>query len=211
MRIYYFFKRVIDIVVSLIGLVLLSPFLIIVAIWVKLTSKGPIIYKHTRIGKNGEPFEIYKFRSMVLGARDLQGKGVDTEKVITLAGKFIRKCFLDELLQLFNVLKGDMSLIGPRPFDKESFRKEYESIYKIKPGITGLESVADYMSNEERVKFEKKFKDLLKKDIYKNKFQHRYILDKYYVDNLSFILDIKVIFYTSLLMFKKIFSKQNQK
>jgi len=210
MRNYHIFKRIIDILISLIGILVLSPLFLVLAIWIKLTSKGPVVYKHTRIGKDGKPFEIYKFRSMFVGARNLQKERIRREEVITSSGRFIRKTFLDELLQLFNVLKGDMSLVGPRPFDRENFRKKYKNIFKIKPGITSLESVADYLSEQERVDFEKHFKDLLEKDVYKDFDKHRFLLDLYYVKNESFLLDINIIIHTIFLVIKRIFSKKER-
>ena len=212
MRIYHIFKRTIDILVSLIIILILSPLLLLLSIWVKTSSKGPIIYKHIRIGKNGKPFEVYKFRSMIVGARDLQKRGVPDERLITSAGRFIRKTFLDELPQLFNVLKGDISLIGPRPLDKEAFErwvekdKEWKNIVKTKPGMTSIESVADYLSSSERIKFEEHFKGLLGRDIYDDFEHHRYVLDSYYSQNESFWLDLRIIVYTLILTLKKVFS-----
>jgi len=212
MRVYHIFKRAIDILVSLIIILILSPLLLLLSIWVKTSSKGPIIYKHIRIGKNGKPFEVYKFRSMIVGARDLQKRGVPDERLITSAGRFIRKTFLDELPQLFNVLKGDISLIGPRPLDKEAFErwvekdKEWKNIVKTKPGMTSIESVADYLSSSERIKFEEHFKGLLGRDIYDDFEHHRYVLDSYYSQNESFWLDLRIIVYTFILTLKRVFS-----
>jgi len=212
MRIYHIFKRTIDILVSLIIILILSPLLLLLSIWVKISSKGPIIYKHIRIGKNGRHFEVYKFRSMIVGARDLQKRGVPDERLITSAGSFMRKTFLDELPQLFNVLKGDISLVGPRPLDKEAFErwvekdKEWKNIVKTKPGMTSIESVADYLSSSERIKFEEHFKGLLGRDVYDDFEHHRYVLDSYYSINESFWLDVKIVVYTVILMLKQVFS-----
>jgi len=212
MRVYHIFKRAIDILVSLIIILILSPLLLLLSIWVKTSSKGPIIYKHIRIGKNGKHFEVCKFRSMIVGARDLQKRGVPDERLITSAGSFMRKTFLDELPQLFNVLKGDISLIGPRPLDKEAFGrwvekdKEWKNIVKTKPGMTSIESVADYLSSAERIKFEEHFKGLLGRDVYDDFEHHRYVLDSYYSQNESFWLDLRIIVYTLILTLKKVFS-----
>ncbi len=215
MRIYHVFKRIIDVIFSLIGIIFLIPLFIILAIWIKTTSKGPVIYKHRRIGKNGKPFTIYKFRTMVVGARDMQKKKIPNKNLITSPGKFLRRCFLDETLQLFNIFKGDMSLVGPRPLDKETFDglikqdKKWNDIIEIKPGLTSVESVADYLSRKEMIEFEKHFKGLLKKDTnQEGYFKHRLILDGYYVKNKSFLLDAKILLYTILLISKKIFSKK---
>ncbi|MBW2991781.1 sugar transferase [Candidatus Woesearchaeota archaeon] len=220
MRLYHIFKRGIDVIVSLIGIIVLIPVFLVIVLWVKSSSRGPAVYKHTRIGKDGKPFKIYKFRSMVVGAREMQNKGVPDDKLITFAGRFLRRSFLDETTQLFNVLKGEMSLIGPRPKDVEVFEnlikddKKWKDIVKIKPGVTSLESVADYLSARGRMKFEKHFKGLLKKDDYNEKrdnyrkyYKHIYFLDKYYMDNESLFFDIKVLYFTFLLMMRRIFSK----
>lgn len=217
MRFYHVFKRFGDIVIALVGLIILIPLFILISIWVKSSSKGPAVYNHTRIGKNKVPFTIYKFRSMVVGARELQKKGVPDKKLITFAGRFLRRSFFDETLQLLNLLKGDISLVGPRPKDKERFEelvkknKRWNDIVKIRPGITSLESVADYLSTKGRIKFEKHFKGLLSKDNYlKGKdtdfSKHIYILDLYYVNNESLFFDLKIVFFTFLLMIKRIFS-----
>ena len=113
----HFFKRLFDIVLSLVGLIILSPILLIVAIMVKLTSKGPILFKQERIGLRGKVFRILKFRSMCVGAEQQEG-GVYSgkgDKRVTKIGRILRATSLDELPQLINVLKGDMSFIGPRP------------------------------------------------------------------------------------------------
>lgn len=150
-------KRAFDILLTTIGIILLSPFFITLALAVKLSSKGPIIYKQTRIGKNGQPFFFYKFRSMYVGSdrdnkRDsemndfIKGNGVGKKIVnkssITPVGHFIRKYSLDELPQLFNVLKGDMSLVGPRPCTQKEWNI-YEDWQKVRlanttPGCTGV-------------------------------------------------------------------------
>lgn len=133
---YYFFKRVMDILCSLIGLIILTPLFLIVGILIRLESKGSIIFSQERIGKDGNVFKMYKFRSMVANAEELKGKLCHKNEMsgpmfkmkddprVTKIGKFIRKTSIDELPQLFNVLKGDMSLVGPRP----SLPKEVEKI-----------------------------------------------------------------------------------
>ncbi|MBD3249193.1 sugar transferase [Candidatus Woesearchaeota archaeon] len=215
MKIYHIIKRIFDIILSLIGIIILMPVFIILAVWIKFSSKGPVIYKHERIGKNGKEFNIYKFRSMVVGARDMHNKGIGYDKLITSAGRFMRKTFLDETAQLFNILKGDMGLVGPRPLDKEFYEswfkknKHVNDIIKIKPGLTSIESVTDYLKQDEKIKFEKNFKGLLKRDTDRKHFlKHRMVLDSYYVEKESFCLDIKIICYTFILMLRKIFSKK---
>ena len=138
-------KRIFDIVASLGGLIILSPMLIIVAICIKLDSKGPVFFKQKRVGKNKKIFEIYKFRTMVTDAEKL-GKQitVGNDSRITRVGKFIRKCKLDELPQLINVVKGEMSLVGPRPEVPryvELYDEYQEQILLVQPGITDYASI----------------------------------------------------------------------
>jgi lipopolysaccharide/colanic/teichoic acid biosynthesis glycosyltransferase len=138
-------KRVFDIIVAAAGLIILSPLLALIAVLIKLDSPGPILFKQERIGKGFRPFGIYKFRTMVKDAPKLGGPityGNDCR--ITCAGRLLRKAKLDELPQLINVLKGEMSLVGPRPEVPQYvdlFRSEYTEILTVRPGITDLASV----------------------------------------------------------------------
>ena len=150
-RMYEFFKRGIDIVGSLCGLVLLSPILLIIMVLIKLESKGPVIFSQERVGRYGKAFKMYKFRSMVVNAEELKKKleaqnemsgpmfKMKDDPRVTKVGKFIRKTSLDEIPQLVNVLKGDMSLVGPRPsLPKEvaQFELWMHKRHKVKPGLT---------------------------------------------------------------------------
>ena len=138
-------KRAIDIAVSAIGLVILLPFLPVVALWIKLDSPGPVFFKQERVGKNFRPFLIYKFRTMIVDAQrkgSLITSGDDPR--ITRAGHFLRKMKIDELPQLINVFKGEMSFVGPRPEVREFvelFREDYQEILKVRPGLTDLASL----------------------------------------------------------------------
>ena len=146
-----FFKRGFDLVVSVILIVVLSPFLLGAVIAVKAGSRGPVIYRQTRVGKNGKLFSMYKFRTMVVDAERLGTKvtvGTDDPR-ITRTGKFLRRTRIDEFPQFFNVLKGDMSLIGPRPEVQQyvdAYEPEYYATLLIRPGITSNTSIA--FSNE---------------------------------------------------------------
>src|SRR5437899_7042520 len=138
-------KRTFDITVSLVGLVVLSPLLLLIGLVIKLDSPGPIFFRQERIGKGFRPFFIFKFRTMV---QDLSGRGrlitVGDDPRITRPGGFLRKTKIDELPQLINVLKGDMSLVGPRPEIRqyvELFQKDYEEILKVRPGISDMASL----------------------------------------------------------------------
>lgn len=150
----WFIKKSLDIIISLIGLILISPLLLLIAIVIRVDSKGPIIYKQRRVGLAGKLFYMYKFRSMKIGAEneeDSVKKAFNQENVImfkikddpriTSVGKFLRKFSLDELPQLYNVLIGDMSLVGPRPRvekDLEFFKDWHYVFFSAMPGITGM-------------------------------------------------------------------------
>ena len=179
---YSISKRTMDIVSSLVGLILLSPLFLLVAILIKLDSKGPIIFKQIRIGKNSKPFYIYKFRSMKIDAPNLSTQEfINASDFTTKVGKFIRKTSIDELPQLVNILKGDMSIVGPRPvIEREvrllEIRKEC-NVDSILPGITGLAQIngRDNIDDYEKVKY-----------------------DFEYLSKRNLVLDIKIIINTVL-------------
>ena len=179
---YSISKRTMDIVSSLVGLILLSPLFLLVAILIKLDSKGPIIFKQIRIGKNSKPYYIYKFRSMKIDAPNLSTEEfINASDFTTKVGKFIRKTSIDELPQLVNILKGDMSIVGPRPvIEREvrllELRKEC-NVDSILPGITGLAQIngRDNIDDYEKVKY-----------------------DFEYLSKRNLVLDIKIIINTVL-------------
>lgn len=185
-NIYLKLKRFLDFVFSLLLLVFLFPLFLIVSIAIKLDSKGPVIFEQYRLGKDGKKFKMYKFRSMVVDAEKLRSSLITLQNDfrITKLGKFLRITSIDELPQLFNVLKGDMSLIGPRPishYEYEDFSKEQQRRFEVRPGITGLSQVNG-----------RKFLDLDKKCEY----------DIQYVNSISFGLDCKIFFLTFLVLTK---------
>lgn len=146
-------KRLFDIVFSIIGLLLSLPVFVVISILIKLCSPGPVFFIQQRIGKNFKPFMLYKFRSMVVDAPN-KGLVITTggDPRITKIGRFIRRTKLDEMPQLINVLKGDMSIVGPRPeVEKyvEMFKDEYKEILQVKPGITNCETIK--FINEEEI------------------------------------------------------------
>jgi len=184
-------KKIIDILVS--GMVLLigSPFYIIVAILVKLSSRGPVFFTQERIGKKGEPFNIIKFRSMYMDAeKDGPALSKDKDSRITPIGLFIRKTRIDETPQFYNVLKGDMSLVGPRPerqFFIDQIMKtdpQYKYLHRVKPGITSWGQVKyGYAENVDEMIERLKF-------------------DLIYMENMSLLIDFKIMIYTILVVFQ---------
>lgn len=186
-------KRTFDILFSLLALVVAAPFFLLIALFIFVTSPGKVIYSHERIGRGGKPFRCYKFRSMHLNAdqrlKDLltqnaalkeeweNSRKLKNDPRVTPLGLFLRKTSLDELPQFWNVLKGDMSVVGPRPVVKEEIEKFYTikayKILSIRPGLTGPWQVSgrsDVQSYEQRIS-----------------------LDEFYIDNQSFFLDLKLV------------------
>ncbi|RPJ79542.1 MAG: sugar transferase [Alphaproteobacteria bacterium] len=182
-----FVKRCVDILCSSLGLVILSPLFGIIAFAIRLTSWGPVIFHQKRCGLKKCEFTLYKFRSMVEGAQN-KGLGYAVEKNdfrITKVGKFIRATSIDELPQLYNVLKGDMSLVGPRPTissEVEKFSKEMQKRQDVRPGITGWAQVNGRNSLS---------------------WDDKLLLDVWYVENWNLWLDIKILFKTPLALFDK--------
>lgn len=182
---YKYFKRSADFTIALAALIILSVPMILVAALIKLESKGPVIFKQQRLGKNGKPFWIYKFRSMCVGA-EKQGSGVYSYKGdsrITRVGKIIRATSIDELPQLFNILKGEMALIGPRPaltyhpWPYEQYTDHQRHMFDVLPGVTGWAQVHG------------------RKEV---PWPERIELNVWYAKNMSAALDIKIVFITIL-------------
>lgn len=186
-------REIFDRGVALIGLFLLLPFFLIIALSIKLDSKGPVFYKGKRIGKRGKEFLIYKFRSMVFRSeieRDITIKG---DPRITRVGRFLRKTKIDELPQLFNVLKGEMSLVGPRPESPRYVRfysDREKGVLMIKPGITGLTQLA--YKDEELWLSSKNPEDFYLREVLPKKLE----IDLNYIKNRSFWKDLKILIKT---------------
>ncbi len=182
-------KRFMDLLVSSAGLLIASPLLVFLAFILKIASPGPILYSQERVGENGRIFTLYKFRSMVLDAESHTGPvlAAEDDPRVTPIGRFMRKTRLDELPQLFNILRGDMSLVGPRP-ERPKFVKEYIAAipnynyrHLVKPGLTGLAQIMGRYSTSPADKL-------------------RY--DLYYIRNYSFFLDLKILLQTLHTLFR---------
>ena len=177
-------KRIVDIFGALVAIILFSPVMLFSCIMIKLTSPGPLIYRQTRVGLHNSPFEMYKFRSMEVQTEEKEKKAwtVKNDPRVTGFGKFMRHTSIDELPQLFNILKGDMSLVGPRPerpFFVENFREEiprYMVIHQVRPGLTGWAQVNGYRGD--------------------TSIRKRIDCDLYYIENWTLGLDFKILFLT---------------
>ena len=177
-------KRIMDICGSIIGIIVASPIMLILCALIKLTSPGPLIYRQERVGLHNQTFWMYKFRSMEIQpeAEEKKAWTVKNDPRVTAIGRFMRRTSLDELPQLFNILKGDMSLVGPRPerpFFVEKFREEiprYMVKHQVRPGLTGWAQVNGYRGD--------------------TSIRKRIECDLYYIENWTVGLDIKIMFMT---------------
>lgn len=193
-----YIKRVCDIVISLIGLIISLPFFLIIGILIKVESKGSVFFKHERIGENGKKIKIYKFRTMVKDAENLIEKfsfeqraefeknfKLENDPRVTKIGKALRKSSIDELPQLLNILKGELSLIGPRPVieeELEKYKENKEKFLSIKPGLTG-----NWAANGRSC----------------TSYEERINMELYYIDNISFKLDVEIFFKTLQTVLKR--------
>ena len=177
----HFFKRCLDLILSIIGLILLSPLFMIICIWIKCDSKGPVFFKQKRVGKNKKLFGIYKFRTMYTDTPSEMPTHLlnDPDRFITKAGHFLRKTSLDELPQIINIIKGEMSIIGPRPalWNQEDLIKERDryGANNLRPGLTGWAQV----NGRDELEIDVKAK-----------------LDGEYVEKMSFLFDVNCFFKT---------------
>ena len=193
-----YIKRVCDIIISSIALIILSPLFLIIGILIKIESKGPVFFLHERVGKNGKSIKIYKFRTMVKNAEELFQKfsleqinefernfKLQNDPRVTKMGRMLRKSSIDELPQLLNILKGELSLIGPRPVIKEELEKyknNKEKFLSITPGLTG-----NWAANGRSC----------------TSYKERMNIELYYIDNISFKLDTKIFFKTLQTVLKR--------
>ncbi|TDB52591.1 sugar transferase [Photorhabdus luminescens] len=195
MTYYLAIKRLFDFISSLIGLILLLPILITIAIWIKMDSKGPIFFRQKRVGQYNQDFYIHKFRSMTTGSEQKGQLTIGHDLRITNSGKFIRKYKIDELAQLIDVVRGKMSLVGPRP-EVPQFMDKYpddirNKILSIKPGITDLASIEMIDENQILSQYNDPHQAYI--DIIMP-IKAKYYLE--YIDKKSFFYDLKIIFKT---------------
>ncbi len=197
-RNYKIIKRALDIIISGVGLVILFPFLLVIALAIKIDSKGPVLFKHKRIGKGGKIIYIYKYRTMLPNAEEMikefnddqlkefkENYKLKKDPRITRVGKFLRKTSLDELPQLINILKGELSIVGPRPVIQEELDRYGENADKflsVMPGLTGY-----WQANGRSL----------------TTYEQRMKMELYYVENCTLLLDIKIFFKTIFIVFKK--------
>ena len=195
--VYDFLKRIFDIICSSVALIILSPVFLILATAIKTTDKGPVFFAHRRVGKDGKPLNIYKFRSMVTNAEDLIKQFTPEQKAeyernfklendprVTKVGKFMRRTSLDELPQLFNILKGDISIVGPRPVmevETEIYGNYRDMLLSVKPGLTGF-----WAANGRSC----------------TTYTRRRAMEIYYIKNRSVCFDLKIILKTITSVFK---------
>jgi lipopolysaccharide/colanic/teichoic acid biosynthesis glycosyltransferase len=194
-------KRLFDIVFSLLGLIILSPFILVLAILIKEEDGGSVFYRGVRVGRHGKPFRIFKFRTMVVNAENMGGTSTaDDDPRITRVGRFLRRYKLDELPQLINVLKGEMSVVGPRPevpFYVNMFTEEEKAILNVRPGITDWASI--WNPDEGAILAgspdpEKAYMEKIRPE--KIRLQLKYIRER------SFWVDLKIIFQTLVTILK---------
>lgn len=186
---YYCWKKVIDKIFAAIGIAMLSPILLIVALLIKIDSKGPVLFTQERVGKNSMPFKIYKFRTMKIDAPNIPTNSMkDSKEYLTRSGSILRRLSIDEFPQLFNIIKGEMSFIGPRPMiNKHEYlinMRKQKGIDVLLPGISGLAQISgrDEISDQEKFKY-----------------------DEHYFKNFNFKTDIKILLKT----IHKVLCKEN--
>ena len=200
---YGFFKRCFDLLFAVLFLLVFSPVYLLTWIIIKIVSHGPAIYKAKRVGKDGVLFDCYKFRSMRVNSGKVRLTTLENDDRIFPFGKFIRKAKIDEMPQVMNILKGQMSVVGPRPEDKENAEKvyvgEYKHILDVKPGLTSTASLYDYTHGE-------LFED---EESYEKVFLPKKLkLELYYVNHRSFWYDIVLILRTAWLIIQKTCGKK---
>lgn len=199
-------KRVYDIVFAILFLIISSPIMIFAALGIATTNKGPIIYKAKRVGKNGVPFSLYKFRTMKVDGGEVKVTTLKNDKRIYPFGSFLRKSKIDELPQLMNILLNQMSVVGPRPEDFSIAEKiyigKYKGIYAVKPGLTSPASLFDYTHGENYENHDEYIKEFLPKKL---------DIELYYVEKGNIWYDLKITLKTALIIIQIILGKKQFK
>lgn len=203
---YNFFKHCFDLLFTVLFLIVFSPIYLLTIIIIKIVSPGPVVYKAKRVGKDGVLFDCYKFRSMRVDSGKVRLTTLENDDRIFPFGKFIRKTKIDEMPQVVNILKGEMSVVGPRPEDQENADKvyigEYVHIMDVKPGLTSTASLYDYTHGE-------LFED---EESYEKEFMPKKLkLELYYVNHRSFGYDISLVLRTAWLIIQKTCGKRDFK
>lgn len=201
---YEFLKRCFDLLFAVCFLIVFSPVYIVSWLIIKIVSPGPAIYKAERVGKDGKIFKCYKFRSMRVDSGKVRLTTLENDDRIFPFGKFIRKAKIDEMPQIVNILKGEMTVVGPRPEDKENADKvyvgEFVHILDVKPGLTSTASLYDYTHGE-------LFED---EESYEKEFMPKKLkLEMYYVNHRSFLYDIQLVLRTAWLIILKTCGKND--
>lgn len=198
-----YIKRSFDFVLSLTAIIVLSPVFILSTIGIKLSSKGPVFYKAERIGLNGKPFKMYKFRSMHVDTNAVEKSFIADSNRIFALGSFLRKSKIDELPQLINILLGDMSIVGPRPASSANahdiYTGKYKVIQNVKPGLTSYASLYDYKFGELFICDNSEYINTV--------LPVKLELELYYVNEWSLISDIKLIYSTVITIIQIVFGK----
>jgi lipopolysaccharide/colanic/teichoic acid biosynthesis glycosyltransferase len=196
-------KRIYDLLFALVFLVICAPVMIFAALGVLITSRGPIIYKAKRLGKDGTPFTLYKFRSMKVNSGEVRVTTLTNDERIYPFGNFLRKSKIDELPQLVNIILGHMSVVGPRPEDlviaKKIYVGKYKKILNVKPGLTSPASLFDYTHGEH-------YQD--EDDYIRNFLPKKLDLELYYVEHYGFWYDVKLTAKTAVIIVQMLFGKK---
>ncbi len=203
---YLFLKRLSDIILSFLAILVFLPWWIVISIIIKIQSPGPVIYKAKRVGKNAKIFTLYKFRTMCVNSGKVRSTTLRSDSRVYPFGDFLRKTKLDETPQFFNILKGEMSIIGPRPEDEinagDIYTGEFVEILSVKPGLSSPASLYDFTHGEKYESEEEYNKHFLPQKLF---------LELCYVRKRNYLYDVKIVFQTVLTILLIVFGKEDFK
>lgn len=201
---YLFLKRLSDIILSFLAILVLLPWWFVIFIVIKIQSPGPVIYKAKRVGRNGKIFTLYKFRTMCVNSGKVHSTTLRSDSRVYPFGEILRKTKLDETPQFFNILKGEMSIIGPRPEDEDNagdiYQGEFVEILSVKPGLSSPASLYDFTHGEKYETEEEYNKHFLPQKLF---------LELSYVRNRNYFYDVKIVFQTVITILCVIFGKED--